>query len=206
MKQGTEEWFEARRGQITASRFSAVLTNPRAKRDREAGNLSKTAMTYLYEIMAEVMTGQCRELSSAALTHGNIYESFAREEYELHTLREVEECGFIQLEGHSVGGSPDGLVGNDGIIEIKCPYNTTNHIETLESQEAPKKYIAQIQGNLWVTGRQWCDYISFDPRISGDYEERKIIILRIERDEDFIEILKNKILKFEEILLKKKVK
>lgn len=198
-KQGSQEWFDARLGKVTASRFNDLLTKPRSKKDQEAGNLSKTANSYLLELISELLTGEGKSFSNEALEWGTENEPLAREEYELSTFNEVSEVGFIDHPTiANVGGSPDGLVGDGGMIEIKCPYNSNNHVKYLIG-DAPisKAYYAQMQGNLWINGREWCDFVSFDPRIKG---KNKIYIRRIERDEQFIPGLEMSILSFIEKL------
>src|SRR5207253_3198758 len=98
----------------------------------------------------------------------------------------VDQVGFIEHSFMAAGASPDGLVGEDGTIEIKC-YNSANHIEVLETQVVPNDHMAQIQGQLWITERKWCDYISFDPDMP---ENAQLFIKRVERDEDYINNLK----------------
>lgn len=200
LTQGSEEWHEARLGMVTASRFGDILTLPRSKKDQEAGKLSTTAQSYMIEKLTEIMTGEARQLVGVALEWGTVNEPLARERYELDTLQLVTEVGLVEKEigKYTIGGSPDGLVGEDGIIEIKCPYNTSNHVETLLGKPISKGYFAQIQGNLYVTGRQWCDYISYDPRILK--EQSQIVITRVQRDEDYIQNLEHRLLQFLEHL------
>jgi putative phage-type endonuclease len=184
--QGTPEWFEARLGMVTASRMSDVIAKSRKK-----GELSATAATYMYELISEMLTGKTRELQSAAMDWGSEYESEAVSEYEVRYFVEVERVGFIthpKMEG--VGGSPDGLVGSEGIIEIKCPYNTTNHLKFLLGGAIPKKYACQMQANMWITGRKWCDFISFDPRITD--RKLKIYVRRIDRDSELTKEMESK--------------
>ena len=185
MEQGSEEWFNIRIGRITASRFGDLLTQPRSKKDKEAGVLSQTTKSYILEKITEVMTGEHKELSGSALAWGKDTEQEAREFYELKYLTEVKEVGFVVKEDNKlIGGSPDGLVEEDGMIEIKCPYNSNNHIDYLFGGQIPRGYLAQIQGNLGITGRAWCDFVSYDPRIQN--EEHKMFVKRIIRDEEFI--------------------
>lgn len=194
IKQHTPEWYEARKGKVTASRFGDLLTLPRSKKDREAGKLSKTTESYMIELITEVLTGESKDLQNIALDWGTEYEPRAREFYELSKLTEVQEVGFvINLELGLVGGSPDGLIGDDGIIEIKCPFNSTNHVEYMLGGDIPKNYYAQIQGNLWLMDRKWCHFISYDERMQKD--EHKMVVKHVNRDEDFIknleEVIKN---------------
>lgn len=188
--QGTPEWFNDRLFHFTSSELYKLLTKPKSKQDQEAGKPSKTAEEYIFEKLAEDLTGRYDDsLDTKALRWGETYEADARLAYETVTGNSVDLCGFIEWS-KIFGGSPDGLVGEDGIIEIKCPFNTSNHVRylLLESQyelnELKPEYYAQIQGNLLVTGRKWCDFISYDPRCIRP--ELALKILRANRDENFI--------------------
>jgi putative phage-type endonuclease len=189
MKQGSLEWFESRKGKITASRFGDVITEPKAKKD--AGQLGLTAKSYVMEIVTEILTGESQNgFENEATDWGTLNEPLAIETYELMTFNEVQEVGFVEMS-EWVGGSPDGLVGENGMIEVKCPHKTHNHIKYLLGDNVPKNYYAQIQGNLWITNRTWCDFISYDPRIQN--VDKQLYIKRIERDEEFIKNLESKI-------------
>lgn len=188
--QGTPEWFNDRLFHFTSSELYKLLTKPKSKQDQEAGKPSKTAEEYIFEKLAEDLTGRYDDsLDTKALRWGETYEADARLAYETVTGNSVDLCGFIEWS-KIFGGSPDGLVGEDGIIEIKCPFNTSNHVRylLLESQYElnglKPEYYAQIQGNLLVTGRKWCDFISYDPRCIRP--ELALKIIRVNRDEDFI--------------------
>lgn len=190
MKQRTTEWFDARLGKITASRFGDVMTKAKSGK-----GLSAKAESYLLELVTEIMTGDSKQIESASLDWGTFTEENACEEYEVLNFVEVEKVGFIQHpEYEKVGGSPDGLVGDKGIIEIKCPFNSANHISYLFSEKLPGAYYAQIQGNLWITEREWCDFISFDPRVLD--QTKRMIIKRVERDEKYITDLEESINNF----------
>lgn len=192
-EQGGAEWLRSRIGIVSGSRFKDVLTEPKSKTDKESGKLSQTAETYLYELVSMILTDEAPSFSSAATDWGHQYEPLARLEYEIMTDNNVTETGFFLHDSRKIGASPDGLVGDDGMIEIKCPYNSVNHVRTVVAGEMPKEHIAQVQGNLWINGRQWCDFISFDPRIDGD---GRLFIQRIERDDKFIENLERRVLAF----------
>ena len=193
MEQRSVEWFQARLGKITGSRFGDVLTEPRSKKDKELGVLSKTAESYMLELITEKLVGEPRKLSGEALDWGTNTEPEAIEYYEMTTFNEVEAVGFVEIN-EDVGGSPDGLVETDGMIEVKCPFTSANHVKYFLGASIPKGYYAQIQGNLWVTDRKWCDFISYDPRIKDP--KKRMFILRVERDEDFIKNLESKIASF----------
>jgi len=174
--QRTEQWFAARLGKFTASRFGDLMTKGR-KKDEVFGG---TAISYMMEVAAEKLTGQRVQIFGAALDHGNEYESVAREEYEKRMECEVEELGFCEISDYS-GGSPDGkVVGTDKLIEIKCPYNTANHLKNVINQDIDKKYIWQMQGCMLATGATSCDFISFDPRIEN--EAFRMVIINVPAD------------------------
>lgn len=192
IEQGSPEWLQARLGLVSASRFKDVLTEPRSKADKESGKLSETAYSYLCELVAEVITGEQAEVKGYALDWGNKYENEARELYDM-THADVSEVGIILHDSRKFGASPDGLIGDDGMIEIKCPYNSTNHVKTVVSGEVPKEHWPQIQGNLLVNGREWCDFISFDPRING---KGRLFVKRVYRDDVYIKALETKLTNF----------
>jgi hypothetical protein len=117
----------------------------------------------------------------------------ARSAYESRMAELVEETGFVLHPTISMAGaSPDGLIGDDGLVEIKCP-NTATHIDTLLSDGAPSKYVTQMQWQMACTGRKWCDFVSFDPRMP---EEMQMFVLRVERNDDFITELEREVEKF----------
>lgn len=192
--QNTPEWFNDRLFHFTSSELYKLLTKPKSKHDHEAGKPSKTMEEYIFEKLAEDLTGRYDDsLDTKALRWGETYEADARLAYETVTGKSVDLCGFIEWS-KIFGGSPDGLVDNDGIIEIKCPYTTANHVKylLLENQDELFKlkpeYYTQIQGNLLVTGRGWCDFISYDPRCIRS--EFSLKILRVNRDEELIKKIK----------------
>ena len=184
VEQGSPEWFAQRLGRITASNFGALMTLPRSKKDREAGLISETARTYLIKKVSEVLTGMSKEFTTQSMEWGSETEDEARKIYELENMVEVKQIGFAILESNPiVGGSPDGLVGDDGIIEIKCPDSNT-FTGYLLGDSIVKGYMAQIQGNLWILDRSWCDFIVYDPRVIR--EDLRIHIMRVNRDDEYI--------------------
>lgn len=184
VEQGSPEWFAQRLGRITASNFGALMTLPRSKKDREAGLISETARTYLVKKVSEVLTGMSKEFTTQSMEWGSETEDEARKIYELENMVEVKQIGFAILESNPiVGGSPDGLVGDDGIIEIKCPDSNT-FTGYLLGDSIVKGYMAQIQGNLWILDRSWCDFIVYDPRVIR--EDLRIHIMRVDRDDEYI--------------------
>lgn len=171
--QGSEEWHELRREVITASRFKDVMS-------KGAG---KTRKSYMYQLAAESITGEVSEnYTNDAMAWGTETEPQARAMYELESGNHVEQVAFIKHDTKNVGVSPDGLINEDGLVEIKCP-KTTTQIETFLSGKMPACHKAQVQGQLWISERKWLDFVSFDPRIDGD---ASYFCVRIERDEDYI--------------------
>lgn len=172
--QGTEEWHLARLGKATASHFS----------DCVAGGQGKTRKTYMLQLLAERLTGEPTEgFSNAAMQHGTDTEPLAREYYEQVNGCTVDQVGFIERD-EWVGASPDGLIGDKGLVEIKCP-NSTTHIRYIMDGKVPTTYRKQIQGQLWVCEREWCDFVSYDPRVKS----RPYFCERVERDDKFIKEL-----------------
>lgn len=179
MEQGTDEWHQARLGLVTASRIQDVMAKGRG------GAPSATRATYMGQLIAERLTGEPTEMfHNAAMQHGTDTEPQARAAYTMATGNMVEEVGFVpHPHVPDSGASPDGLVGDDGLVEIKCP-KTKTHIENLKSDTAPTAYIKQMQWQMACTGRQWCDFVSFDARMPHNM---RIKIVRVDRDEKLIE-------------------
>ena len=183
VEQGTPEWFSARLGIATASRFKDIMARTPAPRNN-----------YSAELVAERLTGEREEgYKSSDMQWGNDYEAVARLTYKLNNPdKNVRECGIFSPDDIQCGASPDGLVDDDGTIEIKCP-KTATHIQTLKSGKLPTQYYWQVQGQLWVTGRKWCDFISYDPRLP---ENASYICIRVERDDVKIELLEDAVKDF----------
>lgn len=179
-EQKSAAWFEARSGRITASRFADAIAM-----NSKTGKPTAARQTYMRTVVAEILSGRPKHsISSQALSWGTEAEQFARDAYELETGLVVAESGFVvHYEFDFIGGSPDGLVGNDGLVEIKCPHDEQVHIGTI-LEGMPTEHIPQVQGNLMVTGRAWLDFISYDPRQSEPY---RLYIQRIERDDEYID-------------------
>lgn len=186
IEQGSEAWLKLRLGLVSASRFKDIMTNPRSKTEQ----FSATAKSYMLELIAEILTGEQKEVSGKALEWGSTNEINAQNEYAFEKGVKVEEVGICLTDDRLIGASPDGFVGDDGMIEIKSPYNSANHIATVISGEMPKEHMAQIQGNLMVNGRCWCDFISYDPRINN---AGRLFVSRVYRDDEYIDALKSKI-------------
>lgn len=185
--QGTPEWFAARLGKVTGSRVADLMAKTKS-------GYSASRANYMAELICERLTGQQGErFTNAAMAWGTETEPQARAAYEFLTDREVVETGLVLHPSvPDFGASPDGLVGIDGLLEIKCP-NTATHIETLLSEAVPGKYMTQMQAQMACTGRAWCDFVSFDPRMPGDLQ---IWIKRAERDEAFITEMEGEIIAF----------
>lgn len=182
MIQGTQEWLQARCGKITASRIADIMAKTKS-------GYAASRKNYLAELLVERLTDQPTEsYISTAMQWGTDHEPEARTIYELETGNRVEEVGFIIHPEYTYSGaSPDGLVGADGMVEIKCP-NTATHIETLLGKEIPGRYYSQIQWQLECTGRQWCDYVSYDPRMKDS--SLVLFVKRVERDDTFISAIR----------------
>ena len=187
VEQRTEDWYAARLGKATASRFKDIITNTKA------GSYGAGRRNYRSELTIERLTGRSSErFTSSAMEWGMDTEELARLRYSLRTHNQVELVGFLQHDELMAGASPDGLVGTDGQIEIKC-YNTANHIEALKTDRMPSEHMAQVQGQLWITGRAWCDFISFDPELPP---QAQLFIQRIVRDDEYIKMLESEIRSF----------
>jgi putative phage-type endonuclease len=178
MIQGSDEWKEARLGKVTASKITDVMAQGRS------GQPSATRATYMGQLIAERLTGVTAEsFKSEAMEWGNETESQARNAYAFMRDVDVQEVGFIAHPTiEDSGASPDGFSGEDGLVEIKCP-NTATHIKTVLSGAVPAQYIKQMQWQMACTGRQWCDFISYDPRLP---EHMQMVVVRVERDAELI--------------------
>lgn len=187
MEQRTEEWFEARMGCVTASRTADVMAQTKS-------GYSASRANYMAELICEKLTGERQGgFSSAAMQWGTETEPQARMAYEIMTGATVVETGFVpHPEIAGFGASPDGLIGDDGLIEIKCP-NTATHIDTLLSDKVPGKYITQMHVQMLCTGRKWCDFVSFDPRLPV---ELQMFTKRVERDDKLAEEIVTEVQKF----------
>lgn len=184
--QGSQEWLQSRVGVVTASRFADVMATIKS---------GEAAARYNYkaEIVAERLTGApAPNFVSAPMQWGTDHEPEARKIYEAIKGVTVEETGLVKHDTLPVGASTDGLVDEDGCIEIKCP-NTATHIQTLLSGKAPKQYMAQMQGSMWLNNRQYCDFVSYDPRLN---DRLAIFIIRVPRDDAYIQDLEQRLGEF----------
>lgn len=185
--QSSPEWWEARIGKVTASRIADLTA--RTKSGWGAGRAN-----YMAELIAERLTGKAAEsYTNAAMQHGIDTEPEAKAAYEFYRDISVGEGGFVLHPNiFASGASPDGFVGEDGLIEIKCP-NTATHLDTLQSQEAPEKYIKQIHWQMACAGRAWCDFVSYDPRLP---ENMRLFIKRVPRDDIMVANLEKEVREF----------
>lgn len=185
MEQRSEEWFQARLGKVTASRVADVLAKIKSGESASRRN-------YKIQLVSERLTGEKQETYiNQAMQDGIDREFYARERY-VQQHGEVEEVGFVQHPTLEAGASPDGLVGDDGLIEIKCPLGTT-HTETLMTQEVPTKYIPQIQFQLLCSGRKWCDFISYNPMFP---DHLQLFVKRVDADSVYQKELEQEVSKF----------
>ncbi len=173
VEQRSDEWLKLRCGVATASCFDKIITPA-------TGKASASAVAYRRELLAEWLMGEPVSIKESGwMQRGTEMEPEARAFYEFEADAEVTEAGFVFLdERRQIGCSPDGLVGDDGLIEIKCPAPHT-HVGYLIDAKLPTAYIPQVQGALWVTGRQWCDFVSYSDTMES-------LIVRVRRDEGYI--------------------
>lgn len=184
--QGSEAWHVSRMGFVTASRVSDVVGKTKT-------GYGAAREAYMAQLIAERLTGKRAEgFTSDAIEHGVETEPIARAAYEAFSDVLVEQVGSVphpSIERSSA--SPDGLVGHDGLIEIKCP-NTSTHIDTLLGAKIKKKYFDQMQWQMACTGRKWCDFVSYDPRLEG----MELHIQRVMYDEKYVANLEEEVKKF----------
>ena len=185
--QRSPEWFACRLGKATASRVADIMAKTRS-------GYSSSRANYMAELLVERLTGAPTEgYTNSAMQWGIDNEPAARLAYSFMQDVDVEELGFAEHPAiNDAGGSPDGLVGRDGLIEIKCML-TTNHVEQLLGAEIPGKYVCQMQFLMACTQRSWCDFVSFDPRMP---EHMSIVIKRLERDDIFIAEIEHEVRTF----------
>ncbi len=175
--QGTDSWFEARLGKVTASRVADVLATLKTGEAASRRN-------YRMELVCQRLTGQREEgYTNSHMERGIELEPIARSLYEFKQGVTVTEIGFVDHPSiEMAGASPDGLVGLYGLIEIKCP-TPANHVDTLLSGKAPSKYIPQMQWQMACTGARWCDFVSYCPALGENLE---LFIVRVDRDDEYI--------------------
>ena len=185
-EQRTDDWFAARLGKVTASRVADVIAKTKS-------GYSASRDNYMADLIVERLTGEkASSFSNAAMEWGTATEPVARAAYSAYTGELVEEVGFIDHPRiANSGASPDGLVG-DGLVEIKCPATAT-HLDTLLAGTVPLKYILQMQWQMACTGRKFCDFVSYDPRLP---QHLRLFIKRVERDDKRIAEMETEVRKF----------
>jgi putative phage-type endonuclease len=184
MEQRSPEWRAARLGKVTSSRIADVVARTRT-------GYSTSRANYAAELVCERLTQKAAEgFVSAAMVWGLQKEPEARRLYEFERDVEVRTIGFIDHPRIGMSGaSPDGLVGDDGLVETKCPI-TAKHIESVLGRTIPVKYLAQMQWQMAATGRAWCDFVSYDPRLPA---ELRLFVRRIARNETIIAELEREV-------------
>lgn len=189
--QGTQEWRELRLGKVTASRVADVVAKTRTGWGASRAN-------YMAELIAERLTGTPAErYINGAMQWGIETEPEARENYELYRNVTVDLVGFVAHPSiSSAGASPDGYVGQEGLVEIKCP-STKTHIDTLLGKAIEDEYVKQVQWQMACTQRLWCDWVSYDPRMPV---EMQMVIRRVYRDDNLIAELESQVAVFLEEL------
>ena len=187
VQQGSPEWFALRAGKVTASRVADILAKTKT-------GPSASRQNYLIELALQRTTGIIQEsYTNAAMEWGTQTEPQARVAYEVNTNNFVDQVAFIDHPNIAwFGCSPDGLVSDRGLVEIKCP-NSATHWEYFKSKEPPKKYFIQMQAQMAVSGRDWCDFISFDPRMP---DRSQLLIVNVPRDPEFILFMEAEIKQF----------
>ena len=187
IEQGTPEWFAARLGNVTASRVADVIAKTKS-------GYSASRENYMAQLICERMTNTVAEsYSNAAMQWGTETEPFARAAYESYADVLVDQVGYVPHPSiERAGASPDGLVGADGLLEIKCP-NTATHIDTLLNNQVPTKYFTQMQWQMACTRRAWCDFVSFDPRLPNGLQ---LFVKRVEYDTEYAEMLASEVFDF----------
>ncbi|EAV2866087.1 exonuclease [Salmonella enterica] len=188
MLQRSPEWFAARCGKVTASRLYDVMT-------RTKSGYAASRQSYMAELICQRLTGKPEEgFTNAAMMRGTELEPVAREMYALNEFDAViSEVGLIDhptIAGFAA--SPDGLVNDDGLIEIKCP-NTWTHLQTLKTGVPKRQYLLQMHAQMMCTGRKWCDFVSFDDRLPPELAYFKT---RINFDEVLAEEIEQEVVKF----------
>ena len=173
-EQGTPEWLQSRLGCPSGSGFDKLIT--------ATGKPSTQAEGYVNQLIAELLTGETTYVKKTEwMERGNELEPRARDYYELATGNTVVETGFCKHDKLECGVSPDGIVGDHGLIEIKCP-SPSVHVAYLRAGVLPTKYKQQVQGQMWITERDWCDFLSYHPSMPA-------LLVRVHRDEDYIKLL-----------------
>ena len=188
-EQGTMEWKLERCGKATASRINTII-----ERNAKGGFYADRA-NYAFELAIEQITGAPTEMIvNQFMMWGTEKEPFARDAYAATTFDDIKQVGFIPHGTiANAGASPDGLVGDDGLIEIKCP-QTKTHVGTLLSRKVPEQYLPQIGWQFaCLPERKWCDFVSYDPRMP---DQGRLVIIRVERDDVYVATLEEQVKRF----------
>lgn len=188
LQQGSAEWLQERCGCVTASSICYIVTG------EAKGKNSNSRLKYKLQLLSEIITGRSTEhYVSVAMDWGTENEPLARTSYEMASGVDVEQIGYVRHPSIPRSGcSPDGLVGDDGLVEIKCP-NTTTHLQYLLAEVVPGDYKPQMFWQMACTGRQWCDFVSYDPRLPSDFG---LFIIRLQRDEKVIAEMEAEVTRF----------
>ncbi len=182
-EQRSPEWFAARTGLITASRFKD------ARARLKSGAPAQAALDYMAELAIERITGNLTDrFVTPAMQRGTDLEAAARAAYEADSGEIVTELGLCLHDEHPIGYSPDGLVGDPGLIEIKAPANAYRLAHALMTADV-SEYMDQVQGGMWITGREWCDVVIYHPALP-------LRPIRVKRNDDYIATLEMDLLAF----------
>lgn len=187
MEQRTDEWFAARLGRVTASRVADVFAKTKS-------GYSASRRNYMTELICERLTGKKSDgYTNAAMTRGTELEPVARSVFEVHTGLTVDDVGFIiHPEIEMAGASPDGLIGDNGLIEIKCP-NAATHLDALLNKDYNSKYFYQMQWQMACTGRDWCKFVSYSPDFPAGMD---LAIIDVPRDQSCIDEMQAEVVQF----------
>lgn len=198
--QRTAEWYAARVGKLTASKLADAVAKTRS-------GYGASRLNYMTDLMIERLTGRPTPyFCNAAMQWGTDQEASARSLYEQITLDEVIEVGLVDHPTIPMtAASPDGLIADDGLVEIKCP-NSATHALFVVDRKIPEKYIKQMQWQMECTGRQWCDFVSYDPRFHPDFDadnplvplfsKHTLVIERVDRDDELLDQLRDEVVTF----------
>jgi putative phage-type endonuclease len=188
VEQGSEEWLKIRLGKVTASGVADVLAKTKTGVSASRGN-------YLIKLAIQRVTGFVEEsYNNDAMQWGKDHEFQAREAYSVTSNNFVDQVAFIDHPSIQwFGASPDGLVNDDGLVEIKCPYSSAIHWSYIKDDGPPNKYYIQMQAQMACTGRSWCDFVSYDPRMP---ERSQLYIKRVMREDDYIAEMEAEVKKF----------
>lgn len=189
-EQGSEAWLEERLGLATASRFFDIVDWTKETKNVKA-KPKAAYYSYMFQLLAERRTGKVARFSSKPMEWGRQHEEQAASLYAEMTGADVRELGFIKHDTLDAGASLDRTVDDDGLLEIKCP-NTSTHLSYIFNG-IPPQYHAQMQGQMWIAGKQWGDFMSFDPEVDGPDQ---VYIERIERNDEFINVMEQRITQF----------